>query len=354
MEGNGAFVDGFGQKELDGLNVFVGAGKCIACHSGPEFSNATVRNTQNGREQIEPVIKKNGDPAFYDNGFYNVGITPTVDDLMRGDKGPGNVPWGVARQFLFQKNGIQNIPFPIMGLPIRNLTPGTCTELDADGKCLGTFTPDPVSTQLFALATDPDLGPVHFLVCNDLDGDKMCGLNDDIVIKALDMDGNAKASGLRNLELNGPYFHNGGAATLQQVLDEYDIGGKFNRAFLNRVDMLPDIVPLGLGNLTTPHGFNAEEALIAFLLALTDPNVKKEAKPFDHPQLFIPIDGTAPVLNVTAGDGTPEAWNAWLKSHAKFQELPATGANGGAELQPFLDLDPFEGNTGKGAIIENP
>ncbi|MEJ5330942.1 MAG: cytochrome c peroxidase [Desulfobaccales bacterium] len=349
MEGNGAFVEGFGQKELDGLNVFVGAGKCIACHSGPEFTNVTVRNTQNGREQIEPVIRLDGTPAFYDNGFYNVGITPTVDDLLRGDKGPGNVPWGAARQFLFQKNGIQTTPFPIMGLPIGNLAPGTCTELDADGKCLGTFTPDPASTQLFAVANDPLLGPIHFLVCTDLDGDKMCDLNDNIVIRALDMDGNAKAPGLRNLELNGPYFHNGGAATLQQVLDEYDIGGKFNRAFLNRVDMLPDIVPLGLGNLTTPNGFNAEEALIAFLLALTDPAVKKEAKPFDHPQLFIPIDGTAPILDVSQAD-----FNAWLKSQPEwFKELSATGANGGAELQPFLNLDLFAGDTGKGGIIEN-
>ncbi len=350
MEGNGAFVEGFGPKELDGLNVFVGAGKCIACHSGPEFTNATVRNTQNGREQIEPVIRLDGTPAFYDNGFYNVGITPTVDDLLRGAAGPGNLPWGSARQFLFQKNGIQNIPFPIMGLPIGNLTPGTCTGLDADGKCTGTFTPDPASSQLFALAEDPDLGPIHFLVCTDLDGDGRCGLNDDIVIKALDMDGNAKASSLRNVELNGPYFHNGGAATLQQTLDEYDIGGKFNRAFLNRVDMLPDIAPLGLGDLTTPQGFNAEEALIAFLLALTDPNVKKEAKPFDHPQLFIPIDGTAPILDVSQPD-----WNAWLKSKPLwFRELPATGKDGGAELQTFLYLDHFEGDTGKGPIIENP
>ena len=57
----------------------------------------------------------------------------------------------------------------------------------------------------------------------------VCDLGDDIKIKALDQDGNCKASHLRNVELNGPYFHNGGAATLQQVLQNYDVGGKFNR-----------------------------------------------------------------------------------------------------------------------------
>jgi hypothetical protein len=228
--------------------------------------------------------------------------------------------------------------------------------LDSQGKCIGTFTENAASTQLFAFATDPVLGPVWFLVCNDLDGDKACGLNDDIVIKTLDMDGNGKAPTLRNVELNGPYFHNGGAATLQQMLDEYDIGGKFNRGNLNRVDMLPDITNLGLADVDSEAagfsaGLDAEAALIKLILALTDPDVKKEAKPFDHPQLFIPVDGTAPILNTT---GDPANWNAWLAGNALFQELPATGATGGADLKTFLELDPFDGDTGKGPIIENP
>jgi cytochrome c peroxidase len=349
MEGDGGFVEGFGAKELDGLNVFVGAGKCIACHSGPEFSNATVRNTQNGREQIEPVIKLNGDPAFYDNGFYNIGITPTVDDLLRGAPGVGGVPWGAARQFLFQKNGIQTIPFPIMGQPIGNLTPGTCDNLDDQGKCVGNFTPDSTSTQLFALVDEPGAALLYFLVCTDRDGDGKCGLNDDLAIQTLDMDGNAKASSLRNVELTGPYFHNGGAATLQQVLDEYDIGGKFNRNFLNLVDMLPDITPLDLANAITPNGTDAEEALVAFMVALTDPAVKKEAAPFDHPQLFIPVDATVPVLS-----GTPADFFSAQIAAGKMKELPATGKNGGTDLVPFLELDPFEGNTGKGEMVENP
>jgi cytochrome c peroxidase len=355
MEGQGTLEE----DELFGFTVFVNQGKCIACHSGPEFTNATVRNTQNGLEQIEPVIKRNGDPAFYDNGFYNVGITPTVDDLQRGAPGVGGKPWGNARQFLFQYTGYMDIPFPIIGLPIGNLTEGSCDTPLENGKCTGTFTPGDTN-QLFAFATDPTLEPtrgVYFLVCTDMDGDDKCGLGDDIAIKTLDMDGNGKACTVRNIDLNGPYFHNGGAATMQQLLDEYDIGGKFrSHAFLNKVDMLPDMARLGLADVDSEAaGFSpeldAEEALIKFMLTLTDPDVKKEAKPFDHPQLFIPVDGTAPVLNVAAAD-----WNAWLKSQSLpggvFKELPATDADGGSDLQPFLGLSQFAGNTGKGSIVE--
>src|SRR2546422_8026734 len=36
-----------------------------------------------------------------------------------------------------------------------------------------------------------------------------------------------KAPGLRNVELTGPYMHNGGMATLEQVVDFYSRGGDF-------------------------------------------------------------------------------------------------------------------------------
>lgn len=346
MEGTGTLTT----EELDGLNVYVKQGKCIACHSGPEFTNATVRNTQNGKEQIEPIRKTNGDPAFYDNGFYNVGMTPTVDDIQRGDKDPNGKPWGNSRQFLFQENGIMNIPFSIVGLPVRRLEARNPVDTNGDGVA--------DQQELWKVLTDLETGLVtdEFLVCYDLDMNGVSDLNDDVVIETLDQDGNCKTSTVRNVELNGPYFHGGGAATLQQILDNYDIGGKFRKEILNKVDMLPDIERLHLADAETPNGTDAEEALVAFILALTDNRVRTEAKPFDHPQLFVPVDGEAPILNVSYGDGSPAAWNAWLQTQAgaggKMMELPATGAAGGAPLAPFLNLDPFAGDTGKGSIVE--
>jgi len=40
-------------------------------------------------------------------------------------------------------------------------------------------------------------------------------------------DGAFKAPQLRNVELTGPYFHNGGTLTLRQVVDFYTRGGDF-------------------------------------------------------------------------------------------------------------------------------
>ena len=39
--------------------------------------------------------------------------------------------------------------------------------------------------------------------------------------------GGAKVPGLRNVELTGPYFHNGGKVTLRQVVNFYAHGGDF-------------------------------------------------------------------------------------------------------------------------------
>ena len=41
------------------------------------------------------------------------------------------------------------------------------------------------------------------------------------------VDGAFKTPGLRNSELTGPYFHNGGMATLRQVVQFYNRGGNF-------------------------------------------------------------------------------------------------------------------------------
>jgi cytochrome c peroxidase len=86
-----------------------------------------------------------------------------------------------------------------------------------------------------------------------------------------------KASALRNVELTGPYFHTGGAATLEQVLEFYARNGD---------------VPAG-GNLVNGFGnirLNAQERaqIVEFLKSLTDDRVRFERAPFDHPSLCVP------------------------------------------------------------------
>jgi len=126
-------------------------------------------------------------------------MDPTVDDLQRGGKDPKGFPWGNARQLLFQKNGIQNIPFSILGLPIQGLT---IRNQQMSGGAV-------VYQELWKV--DPEGNVPDIFVCVDTNLNGVCDLEDDIKIKAIDQDGNCKTPTLRNTGLNGPYFHNGGA-----------------------------------------------------------------------------------------------------------------------------------------------
>jgi hypothetical protein len=139
--------------------------------------------------------------------------------------------------------------------------------------------------------------------------------------------GALKTPSLRNIELTAPYFHNGGQATLEQVIQFYNRGGDF--ALANREDLDPDIKPLFL----TPF---EQGALVAFLKALTDDRVRYEQAPFDRPSLNIPNGGSG---RVTRLFGLPVMDDRI--------EIPAVGAGGngvglgmpaaaGTPLQNFL------------------
>jgi cytochrome c peroxidase len=144
-------------------------------------------------------------------------------------------------------------------------------------------------------------------------------------------DGTFKIPGLRNVELTAPYFHNGGEATLRDVVDFYVRGGNQGGAS-NPIRTRDGTVIAGLGVLNFNDGSPASEAakadLVEFLLALTDERVRVAAAPFDHPQLFVP-------------NGHPGNSTAVLQLNGRavdtFLEIPATGRNGGPELPGFLE-----------------
>ena len=127
-----------------------------------------------------------------------------------------------------------------------------------------------------------------------------------------DVAGTFKVLPLRNLELTGPYFHNGGKSTLSQVIDLYNDGGDFANPTKS-----PLMVPLRLSPQDSTN-------LIAFLLAFTDDRVSHQRAPFDHPQLLVP-------------NGAPDASPAT----DTMVEVPHVGNAGGAALHRFLDLNPF-------------
>ena len=179
--------------------------------------------------------------------------------------------------------------------------------------------------------------------------------------------GAVKAPQLRNVELTGPYFHTGSYLTLRQVVDFYMRGGDFpitnaedRDPNLVRVDLqafgfgttiglppqfqdgVPDIIsqyaafPDTTASTPEPGNLTQEDlkvALVKYLLSLTDRRVKFEMAPFDHPELFIPLDGAAPdntfarrgFLNI---DDSPATGNGVVPPNPMFRHIPAVGAVG--------------------------
>jgi cytochrome c peroxidase len=264
-------------QQLDGLEIFLNQGKCIKCHAGAEFTSASVsaarflNNASHGLLETVPQVQTT---VIYDQGYYNIGLRPTAEDLSRG----GTAPF---------TNPLTGSPFPLSFILL--------AELQVQG--LLPF-PTPQLSSAF---------PIDFIRASTA--------------------GRFKASGLRNVELTGPFFHNGDSATLEEVVDFYTRGGNFPH--VNIADLDPDIMEIpflqGLPDRTA--------AVVAFLKALTDERVRQEVAPFDHPQLFLP--------NGHPGDsGSLTCFNAGNACDT-LVSIPAVGAGGRPAaglppLQPFL------------------
>ncbi|MFM8330901.1 MAG: cytochrome C peroxidase, partial [Candidatus Methylumidiphilus sp.] len=130
-----------------------------------------------------------------------------------------------------------------------------------------------------------------------------------------------KIPNLRNIELTGPFMHNGSLATLEQVVEFYARLGNVNNpnknSFMNSI------------SLTDP---TQRAQLVEFLKTLTDDRVRYERAPFDHPEVFAPNGHPGNQTAATAG-------NPLNPNLAKdtLLVIPAVGANGSAT--PIL---PFE------------
>jgi hypothetical protein len=263
--------------QLRGLQVFEVQGRCIACHGGPEMSNASV--THNKKSTIERMLMRDLSIKVYDNGFYNIGVRPIADDIgLAGNDGASGQPLSNAE---FQRRRVCNDPSLVIDVPAR---------------------------------LDEGIG-AYPLDCND----------------EAARDGNFKAPMLRNVALTAPYFHNGGQLTLEQVVEYYDRGGDFADGLNVMPNIDADIQPIGLSQ-------QQKEDLVDFLRnALTDQRVLHQAAPFDHPQLFLPNGhptNTATGYPVTNDPSHP---GQATDLAAPMFEIPATGRKGGAPLKTFLE-----------------
>jgi hypothetical protein len=145
-------------------------------------------------------------------------------------------------------------------------------------------------------------------------------------VRASSANGLFKTPGLRNVELTGPYMHNGGMATLEQVVEFYSRGGDF----VNDGNIGPGI---------ERHNFNptTQAALVSVMKAMTDDRVRYERAPFDHPELCVPVsaqqgDGQTLVQDTSNPQFIASAAENW-------SGLPAVGRGGNAApLQTFEEL----------------
>ena len=148
-----------------------------------------------------------------------------------------------------------------------------------------------------------------------------------------------KTPTLRNVELNGPFMHNGSQATLKQVVEFYTRGGDFTHIEPQFVHKY--VNPIGKLRGKEPR----QEAVVAFMKALTDERVRWEMAPFDHPELLIP--------NGAALDENGEAQLGPLNlndSDDYLLTLPAVGASGRAAqglppVKGFLEENSSNTNT---------
>ncbi len=128
-----------------------------------------------------------------------------------------------------------------------------------------------------------------------------------------------KTPGLRNVELTGPYFHNGGQATLEQVVEFYNRGGDYPVGGVG-----PNIRRLNLNA-------NERASLVAFMKALTDERVRWQQAPFDHPELCVPNGHTGELQTQDSRYG--------LSAEDRMFAIPAVGRSGaGAPLQTFIEM----------------
>ena len=284
-----------GAAEVRGMALFTGKAQCINCHNGPELTSAATRLRLAPTERVERMAMGDSQIALYDNGFYNIGVRPTSEDLGVGGLDPWADPLSFTRQYrVMLKGGAMPDPFSVNPCLFQ-------VKVSMTSRCDPTVTP-------------------------------RADFRDAV-------DGSFKTPGLRNIALTGPYFHNGSRSTLEQVVEFYNRGGDRRGPVgndttgfgVNSSNLAPDIKSLGMTS--------AERAdLVAFLKnALTDPRVAWERAPFDHPSLVIPDGHVGDEIQV-AGQQSLDP-KVVKRAQDVLRNVPAVGTDGRAAksgpLQPY-------------------
>lgn len=361
------------ESALRGFDIFT-LDHCNLCHAGPTLTTAAVQTNATlltptpgksygpahspipfgldafapyygakfaGLGQYVNVVTrdkfKTGGQRLLDFGFANTGVgNPVADPGLGGTDDFGN-PLSFSSQYIQylldnpagivdSYNGISPVSkvrscqfIEAFAINIPNTATTTFTQADgiiADGSKPGEVLRDQNCSNQSVNPASWAFIPNASAAAANLSGQKM----------ASSTQGVFKIPSLRNIELTGPYMHNGGLATLEQVVQFYARGGNFDSIHKHNGTEIAKL-----------EGFGSDPQKIAdvieFLKALTDERVRYEQAPFDHPEIRIPNGHLGNETGVTAGH--PLA--ADLAKEDEYLTLPAVGANGSVDPLPRFD-----------------
>ena len=303
----------FTDIEARGLAIFADA-HCDICHTGPTFSSATNLEIytkdayKKGNAFVDRIgfVPSNGDNSvditLADRGFFNTSVVPDDFDIGLGGKDPWGNPLSYAEQYI---STLRLKPKKM----VDNFVVSVCDftdpfAMDFNRKELTT------SNDRIGCASAPKsfvTKPKPVIVENELasaDQGRLSTLTT----------GAFKVPTLRNVELTGPYMHNGGMKSLEEVVEFYNRGGNVH----NRRHAATLVFAQGYSQAD-------KDALVAFLKTLTDERVRWEKAPFDHPAIKVPNGHKSNSNNGLMDDN--------------YLQIPAVGKNGlvTESLKPFKD-----------------
>lgn len=308
--------EGLKQNQRRGLKVFLNA-HCAECHKGPTFSSAAhpdIYTLSDAFSSLRLVNRKTVNGAFagkgvaqglVDEGYFNTSVAPADNDPGVGGLDPFGNPLSFSAQYLQVLLAGKSMIDPVIvnSCDLDNSFAQDYLKRDLidDPGIVGSCGDRMVYAKIpKAEVLNAELGKVN-------QGRALAAIN-----------GAFKVPSLRNIELTGPYMHNGSLLTLEQVVDFYFRGGNFNNAH-------------HFATLVFPQAISAAEKndLVAFLKSLTDERVRWERAPFDHPQLSVPH----------GHKNNPDPQHPEQAQDA-FLTIPAVGKNGrDAALGP---IKPFQ------------
>ncbi len=317
-------IPDFTPQEQHGAELFFKS-ECGACHAGATFSDAvnheiySAKRYQYGYFDVNrigyvPNIKQNDGVSdrvlsvMGDVGFFNTGVVPDGYDVGLGGKDPWGQPLSYSQQYM-DSIGIKKKKLldNFLVLPC-NFNIHFDLEFNADELIKD---PNPLASDKKLCYPDYAVIPKPFVVLSE--SVKPHRYNRLPVLGT----GAFKIPTLRNVELTGPYMHNGGMKSLEEVVNFYNRGGDFYN-------------DLHAAALVFQQGFTPDDkaALVAFLKTLTDERVRWEKAPFDHPSIKVPYGHSK-----TAHNGLLED---------DYLEIPAIGKNGlPADKGPLLSFDDY-------------